>query len=98
MELDKKTCLVRVDAGGGRAGQLGFERGTLMYAGTGARGEGGAAPRSGDAAVTEMCGWREPRLRVSPGLPSPSRNVHTPLATLLLESARTLDESAALAG
>ncbi len=91
MELDKKTCLVRVEAGGGRSGQLGFDRGLLVHAGT-------AAGREGDAAVGEMFGWREPRLRVSPVLQAPARNVRTPLATLLMESARTLDEThAALA-
>lgn len=92
MELDKKTCLVGVEAGGGRTGQLGFDRGLLVHAGT-------AGGREGDAAVGEMFGWREPRLRVSPVLQAPARNVRTPLATLLMESARTLDEThAALAG
>ena len=50
MELDKKTCLVWVEAGGGRAGQLGFERGTLIHAST-SLGEEGGTPRNGDAAV-----------------------------------------------
>ena len=91
MELDKKTCQVGVEAGGGRTGQLNFEGGRLVHATT-------AGGRAGDAAVAEMFGWREPRLRVSPVLQPAPRNVHTPLATLLMESARTLDEShAALA-
>ncbi len=91
MELDKKTCLVAVAAGGGRDGHLGFDRGRLTHALT----SGG---REGDAAVGEMFAWREPRLRVSPVLQPPRPNVRTPLATLLMESARTLDESFAALG
>lgn len=91
MELDKKTCLVVVETGGGRDGKLGFDRGLLVHAET-------SAGRAGDVAVGEMFTWREPRFRVSPVLQAPPHNVRTPLATLLMESACTMDEtSAALA-
>lgn len=88
MELDKKTCLVSVEAGGGRSGQLGFQHGLLVHATT-------AGGRAGDPAVGEMFGWCEPRLRVSAVVQPPRHNVRTPLATLLMESARTLDEASA---
>ena len=88
LELDKKTCRVVVEAGGGRTGQITFERGQLIHAAT-------VSGREGDPAVGEMFGWREPRLRVSTALQTPPRNVHTSLATLLMESARTLDEASA---
>lgn len=92
MELEKKTSLVRVQAGADRRGQLCFERGALVNASVAGSGE------QGEAAVVTMLGWREPELRVSSQLfAMPPRNVVTSLATLLMESAHTLDEQLAAA-
>lgn len=87
MELDKKTSLVRVQAGGGRAAQLYFDHGALVHAGI-----LGAEGKQGPAAVVEMLGWREPQLRISNAFELPARNVAASLSTLLMESAHTLDE------
>ncbi len=93
VELDKKSSLVQVRAGGAGQlhGQLDFVRGQLVHASAAT----GSERWQGEPAVTEMLAWREPQLRVSHLGQMPARNVFTPLSTLLMESAHAFDEKAA---
>lgn len=83
VELDRKTCVVNVEADG-RRGALVFRSGELLDAAVGTR--------RGDEAALEILGWDEGAIDLRPATAQRTRVVTHPLSELLMESFRLRDE------
>jgi CheY-like chemotaxis protein len=73
-----------------RMARLGFEQGELVSA-------DGGQHRRGDDAVLDLMGWSEGHFEFQSGPPPPGPAVEHPLAYLLIEGCRRLDEARARA-
>ena len=83
LELDGKSCKVRVSAGV-RSGTLYIVDGVLHHA--------EAGPLLGEEAATDIVCWDGVELEVSALTEAPPRSVQTPLRELMLDSFRQRDE------
>ncbi len=83
VEADRKTCVLRVRQGD-EAGTLWFKKGELLDAALGTLG--------GEAAAMRIARWERPEIDIVPGKVVRTKVVQMPLAELLLEAFRQLDE------
>ncbi len=83
VELDRKTCTVRVSAQG-RTGSLVFQAGVLLDAATGTL--------QGEPAALEIFGWDQGAMELLPGGAARARTVTHGLGELLMEAFRLRDE------
>lgn len=84
LEIERHTCLLRA-WDGERVADLVFHRGELIDA--------RLADLAGKAAALEILAWRQAHLEVLPAVDLDTRSITESLSWLLLEAARTLDES-----
>jgi len=86
LELERKSCQVRVSAGG--------RTGTLILVG-GALHDAEAGPLVGEEAAAEIVCWDGAELEMSAVSETPNRRIRTPLRELMLDSFRRRDENLA---
>lgn len=84
LEIERKSCLLRVSLEDDRVGDLVFEDGQLIDAVT--------EDAQGDRAALDILAWREAVLEIHDVPSGLRRRTTMPLSHLLLESARLLDE------
>lgn len=85
LEAERTTCTVRVSAGG-RTGRVYLEAGRVVDAETG--------DIDGMDAALEIVTWQDVEIELEPGCPPREQRIETPLATIILEGMRLIDERA----
>lgn len=83
IHMEKKTCVLRVTSAG-RLGSLAFEDGALVHAEDGAR--------AGEEAAMSILTWEDTTIQMVARPAAGPKTVKSPLAHLLLEAMRILDE------
>jgi CheY-like chemotaxis protein len=85
LEAERTTCTVRVRAGD-RTGRVYLEAGHVVDAETGGI--------DGMDAALEIVTWQDVEIELEPGCPPRAQRIETPLATIILEGMRLVDERA----
>ncbi|MCL5024868.1 MAG: response regulator [Nitrospirae bacterium] len=84
VEMEKKTCSLRITSGG-RTGCLYFSEGELMDAGNGAE--------TGENAARDIVSWEDAEIEIEGISMEKGRNIWTPLTQIMLEACILKDES-----